>query len=108
MFKDLVSQIAKGDLEAMLDDRLREAGRAAAETQKAAEVTLKIKIKPHEQTGVMIVTGEVKAKLPEKPVTGSIFFAGDDGTLSRRDPRQLYAFPESEPATPAAPPLRAV
>lgn len=60
---------------------------AVDSTQRAGELTLKIKLKPA-GGGAMELTDEIKAKIPELPKGSSIFFGTPEGSLIRNDPRQ--------------------
>lgn len=60
-------------------------------------VTLTLTVQRSTQTmGAVVITPEVKAKLPKEPKYGALLFADDDGVLSTRDPnqREMFARPK--------------
>jgi hypothetical protein len=58
-----------------------------------AEVTLKLTIARSTQAlGMIVMTPEVKSKLPKEPKFGTLLFASDEGVLSTRDPNQKDMF----------------
>jgi hypothetical protein len=91
-FASVLLDIGGGRLHARLSDLLAEITAAVKETGKKGLLTLKIEVKPvpRADNGTLIVTGSATAKAPEsdEDSPSSIFFADDDGSLSRSDPRQ--------------------
>jgi len=76
----------------LLDDasaRLAEVVAAVRQTGKPGSVTVKLEIKPA-QVGAdaVVLTDEIKAKVPRMQATASFWFATDDGALVTTDPRQ--------------------
>lgn len=56
-------------------------------------ITLTLTVARSAQTmGMVVITPEVKAKLPKEPKFGTLLFADDDGVLSTRDPNQKEMF----------------
>lgn len=53
----------------------------------AGSLTIKINVKPF-KAGAMIFTAEVTSKAPKEEPASSLFYAAEDGALSRNDPRQ--------------------
>jgi hypothetical protein len=70
-------------------EKLAEVVAAVIEHGKKGSLTLTINVEPQKGDGnLVIVTDEVKAKVPKAPSPASAFFSDDHGNLSRRDPRQ--------------------
>jgi hypothetical protein len=91
-FASALLEIGGGRLHARLSDQLAEITKAVKETGKKGLLTLKIEVKPvpKASTNTLLVTGSSAAKAPEPEEDSptSIFFADDDGNLTRSDPRQ--------------------
>ena len=78
-----------GTLLTDLSEKLREATEAARREGKKATLTLKIDIKPAGKVpGALTIQDDVKVTLPKPEKVESIFFADDDNSLHRNDPRQ--------------------
>ncbi len=75
-----------GALHSELSEWLQKVAEGVAQTGKKGTVTLTVTIQPMKAPGRMIVTDDVKAKVPEDR-GGSIFFERD-GNLSRSNPFQ--------------------
>lgn len=88
-FGVLLSQMRKGQSHDELSRRLAEVVQAVQETGKAGSISYTVKVKPATKgNGVaVIVEDDIKHKLPQGDRT-SIFFATEDGQLSRNDPNQ--------------------
>lgn len=86
-FADVLKQLAGGQVYTDLSDKLTETVLAVQETRKVGEVTIRLKIKPNGEHGVMIAD-EVKVKVPERPRGETMFFVNAAGHLMRNDPRQ--------------------
>jgi hypothetical protein len=86
-FSEVLQQLGGGQVYQDLGDKLTEAVQAVQETRKIGEVTLRLKIKPNGEYGVMIAD-EVKVKVPERPRGETLFFVNAAGHLMRNDPRQ--------------------
>lgn len=77
------------DLSDELADALNDAVHASTETGKAAELTLKLKLKPLGGTsGQMELDTDVKAKLPQPTRGKTLMFATPNNNLQRQDPKQ--------------------
>jgi len=95
-FNGFLADQRGGALHAELTERLAEVTAAVIEHGKAGSLTLTIKIS--QQKGAeraVIVADDLKVKVPAPERGESLFFADEDGNLSRRDPRQP-ALPLSE------------
>jgi hypothetical protein len=75
------------------------------ETGKKGSVTYTVTVAPLDKdVQSLVVTDEIKLKLPEHDRKASIFYPDGDGNLSRRDPNQLsfddiHDIPAHNPAT---------
>ncbi|MEE4493533.1 hypothetical protein [Streptomyces sp. BE230] len=109
-FASFLQEQSGGQLHDELSTKLHELIEAIRETGKAGSLSLKIDIKPIAGTDgrTLTVTDTVAARLPKTERPKSIFFATDDGNLSRTDPRQpvITGLREVEPTTPKNQQLR--
>ena len=91
-FAAVLLDIGGGRLHALASDQLAAVTAAVKETGKKGVVLLKVEVEPLKKAdaGVLTVTGTVVAKAPARDEDSprSVFFADDDGNLSRNDPRQ--------------------
>ncbi len=88
-FLTLLQHHRSGQVLNDLSAAMREATEAAQLQGKKAVITLKINIEPAAKAaGAVVVTDDVKVKLPEPQTRGSFFFSDDRGNLFRDDPRQ--------------------
>ncbi|WP_405676854.1 hypothetical protein OG292_19645 [Streptomyces sp. NBC_01511] len=89
-FAAFLQEQAGGQLHDELSEKLHGLIEAIKDTGKGGSISLKIDIKPIPNTDgrTLTVTDSVAAKLPRTERPKSIFFATDDGNLSRSDPRQ--------------------
>jgi len=87
-FTELIAQAGGGQLQADLTEAVKEIVRAIRDTGKPGKLTLTIDIKPNNHGSVILLSKIVK-KIPEHSSPQSIFFALDDGSLSRSDPNQI-------------------
>lgn len=88
-FADWLHDQGRGVLAAELSDRLNELVEAVALHGKAGSLTLVIKVAPAGKNGhTVVVSDEVKSKLPEGDREDSIFFVDEHCNLTRHDPRQ--------------------
>jgi hypothetical protein len=88
-FTQFLHEQRRGLLHQELSDVLAEAGRAVAEHEKPATITLKIKIAPMKKyPGAVEVTDTVTSSLPEADRHAGIFYPDEHGNLNRNDPRQ--------------------
>lgn len=89
-FAAFLCQHARGRSERELSDRLRELVEAVEETGKAGSISYTVTIKPQGNADhAVLVSDQVKTKLPELDRPASIFFADERYRLVRSDPRQL-------------------
>lgn len=89
-FAAFLAQHQRGRTDRELSEKLRELVEAVEETGKGGSITYTLTIKPQAQTEhTVLVTDEVKTKLPQLDRPASIFFADEAYRLVRNDPRQL-------------------
>jgi hypothetical protein len=86
-FADVLRDLAGGSTYEELGTRLTEVVQAVMETRKSGTLTIALKIKPNGESSV-IITDEIKSKVPEGTRGETLFFATAGGTLVRDDPRQ--------------------
>ena len=84
-FATWLAQHRNGSLDDDLTATLAEVAERVLLEGKPGSITLKLSLS--EKGGGVIVSHEVKATTP-KVKTEAFYYLGDDGTLSRRDPRQ--------------------
>lgn len=93
-FSSYLIDIDKGRVESDATDAIADAVRAVEETGGKATVTVTLTIEPQDkatfdETGILVVTGDVKHNLPRVKRPGAIFYTtGVDGQMSRTDPNR--------------------
>lgn len=89
-FAASLQEMDRGRTHADLSEALHDLTAAVVEHGKAGELSLRIKVAPlGADTTQLKVTAAVAVKLPRPEPHPSIFWADDDGNLSRNDPQQL-------------------
>lgn len=103
-FVSVLIQMRRGQTVADLSDSITTLVQRVRETRKKGSVTLKITIAPQSRGDdvVLSITDDVSTKLPVAERGSSIFFAADDNTLVRNDPRQSELVLTVVPTVPAA------
>lgn len=101
-FSETLREIRRGELLAELKDKLVDVVQAVTVTGKAGSLTLTINVKPASKgdTHQLFVDAKVKTKEPEPEKSSTLFFAGADGELLRKDPRQHELDLREVPVTP--------
>lgn len=99
-FMAVLREQRNGMTHSELTDSLSEVVQAVLETGKAGSLTLTMKVSLSGD-GAVIVTDDVKVKVPQPERKGSVFFADQFGNLSRSNPNQPE-LPLREVAAPAA------
>jgi hypothetical protein len=89
MFSTFLLQHAKGRTHEELSKALQEVVLAARETGKTGSITLKLNIKCIADADAFEVTDTVSVKVPTGARPKSLWFATDDGELTRDNPHQL-------------------
>ena len=86
-FADVLRDLGGGATYDELTARLAEVVEAVTTTRKIGEISIKLKVKPNGDSGV-IVADEIKSKVPEPARGDTVFFVTAGGSLVRQDPRQ--------------------
>jgi hypothetical protein len=88
-FAAVLQELRAGLTHAELSDRLVELVTACQATGKGGSITFTLSVKPTKgESGVMVVTDKIAAKIPEGERGEGIFFSTIEGNLVRQDPRQ--------------------
>lgn len=90
-FTQTLSELKEGALVSELTQKLGEVVEAVKATERKGSLVLRLDITPAKKgiKGMVIVDDLVKVVLPEPERDSStVMFATEDGSLSRRDPRQ--------------------
>lgn len=86
---DVLREYRKGKAVDLASQRLADLIVAVDETNKAGEITIKIKVKPQKGGGSeKTLAIDVKSKIPEIDLPEAIFFSDNEGNLHRTDPAQ--------------------
>lgn len=89
-FAAFLCQHAKGRSERELSAEMRKLVEAVEETGKGGSITYTLTLKPEPRAEhTVLVTDEIKTKLPSLDRPASIFFADERYRLVRTDPRQM-------------------
>lgn len=89
-FCDFLRETAKGATHEEMSEALRDLVGRVTDTGKKGTLTLVITIAPMKgDDSVLVVSDEIKLKLPEHDRSASLFYADADGNLTRDDPSQL-------------------
>ncbi len=89
-FADWLREQSGGDTHEELGEGLHDLIARVRDTGKGGTLQLTVSVKPlKDDLNVLIVTDEIKLKLPEHDRKGSMFYADDDNNLVRSDPRQM-------------------
>jgi hypothetical protein len=87
-FAAVLQEHRQGGLHSELSEKLAEVVAGVMEHGKAGSVSVTLNIKQAEMPGAIVVTDDVKAKVPQADKPAALFYADERGNLSRRDPRQ--------------------
>lgn len=85
---DVLADMSGGRTMVEFEDRFRELIEAVENTGKTGSLTLTLKVKPDGDRQVLI-TDEIKAKVPQLQRGMSIFFTTRDHMVTREDPCQM-------------------
>lgn len=89
-FADFLREQAKGHTHEELSEGLRDLVQRVQDTGKKGSVTLVVTVEPMKGGGAaLVVSDEIKLKLPEHDRDSSLFWADADNNLIRNDPNQL-------------------
>lgn len=85
-FAEFVTDLDHGKINQHLTEQLAKVVAAVEDTGKQGELIIRLLVK---KEGKMAVVGvEIKAKAPQHPLHGTLFYIGDNGELLREDPRR--------------------
>ncbi len=87
-FLEFIQTFRRGELLREGDQQMTRVIEAMADTGGDGEITIKLPFKLN-KAGQIECTPKITAKLPQRPMGTGIFFANDEGRLSRRDPNQF-------------------
>jgi hypothetical protein len=87
-FADVLNSLRRGKTHREASARMAELVQAVAGTGKQGSITLTLKVSKSKVSGMVEIDDTVKVKLPEPPRDASMYFADDDGNLTKDDPRQ--------------------
>lgn len=87
-FLEFIQTFRRGELLADGDDKLRELIEAISRTGSSGSLTLKMSVKVN-KAGQLEVTPDISIKKPSRSPGVGIYYANDEGRLSRRDPNQM-------------------
>lgn len=87
-FLELLQTFRRGELLQQGDEQLEKVIGAIAETGGDGKLVIEMPFKLN-KAGQIECTPKITSKVPQRPMGTGIFFADDDGRLSRRDPRQM-------------------
>lgn len=88
---EIMAEIDSHNLHEAMSAALAEVVRGVEATGKVGTLTLTFKVKKNKDRQVM-VDSEVKRKVPEEGIATTMFFADENGNLTRRDPKQAELF----------------
>ncbi len=90
-FVDWLRDQARGTSHDELSEALRDLTAKVKDTGKKGTLTYVVTVEPMPKSdgNALLVSDEIKLKLPEFAREASLFFADDDNNLVRNDPRQL-------------------
>jgi hypothetical protein len=84
-FAQFLQEARKGGLHTELSDELAALVQSCIETGKKGKLALTVTV----EDGTVSIVDDVKVTTPKPDARPSIFFADDDGNLSRTNPRQV-------------------
>lgn len=87
-FLEFLQTFRRGELLHHADSELQKVIAGMAETGGDGELTVKLPFKMN-KAGQIECTPKITAKVPNRPMGTGIYFADDEGHLTRRDPNQL-------------------
>lgn len=87
-FLELIQSFRRGELLTEGDAKLTELVEAVSRLGSGGDLTLKMKIKVN-KAGQLEIVPEITIKKPARALGTGIYFASDEGRLTRRDPNQM-------------------
>lgn len=96
-FTDILRDYRKGQLVDDASAELQAVVRGVLETGKGGEIAIVLRVKPNKNdTSLVLIEGEIKAKTPKEPLPPAIFYADSTGDLHRSDPKQDDIFRDAD------------
>lgn len=96
-FLDIITHYRRGTLNKKINEKLAELTKVCRDTNKAGEITIKLKLKPSKSGGNEFTwAGSVTSKVPEQIIPEAIFFIDDKGNVTRDDPAQSKMFEDED------------
>lgn len=86
-FISILADLDEGNVNTQLSDLLAEITRAVLETSLPGAISVTLSLK--KQGGMIIITPKVSSKKPAPATDATLFYADDQGNLSRNDVRQM-------------------
>lgn len=86
-FLEFLQQFRRGELIRQADAELERVIGAMAQTGGSGEITIKLPFKLN-KAGQVECQPKLTAKIPQPEMGTGIYFVGEEGRLSRRDPNQ--------------------
>ena len=100
-FAAFLVETSAGRTHAELSEALRDLVAKVVDTGKAGTLGLTVKVAPMKgDPSTLVVTDEIRLKLPEHDRKASVFWPDKDGNLVRNDPNQRSIFNLAEVAPP--------
>ncbi|MFG6083810.1 hypothetical protein ACEUZ9_000127 [Paracoccus litorisediminis] len=87
-FLEFIQGFRRGELLETGDQKMTELVEAIRETGNGGSLTLKVGIKVN-KAGQLEIVPDITIKKPTRSMGTGIYFATDDGRLTRRDPNQM-------------------
>jgi len=87
-FLEFIQGFRRGELLETGDQKLTELVEAIRETGNGGSLSLKVSIKVN-KSGQLEIVPDITIKKPTRSMGTGIYFATDDGRLTRRDPNQM-------------------
>lgn len=87
-FIEFLQTFRRGELLARADEELARVIEAIAENGGTGSVTITLPFKRN-KADQLECQPTVKGKVPERPIGLGVYWANEDGRLTRRDPRQM-------------------
>jgi hypothetical protein len=100
-FLELIQSFRRGELLRQGDEQLNRVMEAISETGGDGSITIKLPLKRN-KAGQIECSPKITANIPQRPIGTGIYFADDEGRLSRRDPNQMDIEDEIESRRRAA------
>lgn len=94
-FLEFLQSFRRGELLSQADDRLEELIEAVQRTGAKGEITIKLPFKVND-AGQIECVPSIAMKKPQPALGTGIYFATDEGRLTRRDPNQSDFFEDDD------------